>query len=50
MHGKDLKGEIKGATPHSPKAVVFKLRSTETQGSVGDFQDSADTFPLHWNC
>jgi hypothetical protein len=49
LHGKDLKGEIKDATPYSPKAVAFKLRSQETQVSVGVFQDSASTFRLHEN-
>jgi hypothetical protein len=50
MHGKDLKGKIKDATPYSPKAAAFKLRAQETQVSVGVFQDSASTFPLHENC
>jgi len=47
MHGKDMKGEIKDTTPYSPKAVTFKLRSQENQVSMGVFQDSASTFPLH---
>lgn len=46
MHGKDLKGEIKDATPYLPKAVTFKLRAQEPQFSVGVFQDSATTFPI----
>jgi hypothetical protein len=50
MHVKDLKGEFKDAAPYSPKAVTFKLRFQETQVSVGVFQDSASTFPLHENC
>lgn len=50
MHGKDLKDEIKDATPYSPRAVTFKLRAQETQFSMGVFQDSASTFPLHENC
>jgi hypothetical protein len=50
IQGEDLKGEIKGATPHSPKAVAFKLLSTETKGAVGDYQGFTRTFPLFWNC
>jgi hypothetical protein len=50
MHGKDWKGEIKDATPYSPKTVAFKMRSQVTQVSLGVFQDSASTFPLHENC
>jgi hypothetical protein len=47
MRGKDMKHELKAATPYSPKAVDFKLRPKKTQVSVGDFQGSANTFPLH---
>jgi hypothetical protein len=47
VRGKDMKRELKGTTPYSPKAVDFKLRSKKTQVSMGNFQDSASTFPLH---
>ena len=50
MHVKDLKGECKDTAPYSPKAVTFKLRSQDIQVSVGVFQGSASTFPLHENC
>jgi hypothetical protein len=47
MRGKGMNRELKGTTPYSHKAVNFKLRSKKTQVSVGDFQGSANTFPLH---